>query len=96
MNTYYIAYFAGNDDTTELLAASPQFDTYNEANGLYQSIMAAWAENRPHSSEPPGCQSIALKIITIPPAQGIDYGTGSQRRRFGGMRVPRGAYQFRG
>lgn len=30
------------------------------------------------------------------PRLGIDYGPGSQVARFGGMRVPRGAYQFRG
>lgn len=34
--------------------------------------------------------------VTRPAVRGIDYGPGSVKARFGGGRVPRGAYEFRG
>ena len=33
--------------------------------------------------------------VMRPPIRGIDYGPGSQKRRFGNGRVPRGVHQFR-
>lgn len=45
---------------------------------------------------PEGAEGIRAWSRQVKLVYGVDYGPGSIKRRFGGGRVPKGAYQFRG
>jgi hypothetical protein len=45
---------------------------------------------------PVGAENVRAHSREIETVRGVDYGPGHIKARFGGMRVPRGAYQFRG
>lgn len=45
---------------------------------------------------PDGAENIRAWSREVPLILGVDYGPGHIKNRFGGMRVPKGAYQFRG
>ena len=80
-------------DGDEKLLESVDF----ESEQALDRALIALEEDENHPLWPEGSVRVQNRVtaVTRPAIRGVDFGTGSQKRRFGGGRVPRGAYQYK-